>query len=286
MTTDCRAFTLGLLASTALATPALAQDRRQPQTTGQSPAPGTNATDVTAPPPAAAGAGRQGPRPDRDHRHRDQARGESAECADQRPGARHAAARPAEHLELRGLHQAAAVGAASRRAAAGRHDRLHARRRLGRRRQPLRARCRRSAPISTSSRSRRSAARSTSTSTTSPGSRPRRAAGHALRRLERSRHDPHHHQQARARRDRPGASTASSTRSPMAASGGKLEGMINLPLGSRDRVPRRRLLPARRRLYRQHLRLADLLRRRTISAPTIPTMHRLRQQRLDVTTRV
>src|SRR3954447_15292771 len=52
-----RAITLGLLASTALATPALAQNvppdtATQPQTTGQSPAPGTNATDVTAPPAA------------------------------------------------------------------------------------------------------------------------------------------------------------------------------------------------------------------------------------------
>src|SRR5437764_2433212 len=47
---DYRALTLGLLASTALATPALAQNA-QPQTAGQSPAPGTNATDVTAPPP-------------------------------------------------------------------------------------------------------------------------------------------------------------------------------------------------------------------------------------------
>jgi len=46
-----RAWTLGLLASTALASPARAQDA-QPQTTGQSPAPGTNATDVTAPPKA------------------------------------------------------------------------------------------------------------------------------------------------------------------------------------------------------------------------------------------
>jgi len=45
-----RAITLGLLASTALATPLWAQEA-QPQTTGQSPAPGTNATDVTAPPP-------------------------------------------------------------------------------------------------------------------------------------------------------------------------------------------------------------------------------------------
>ncbi|MES2137414.1 MAG: TonB-dependent receptor [Pseudomonadota bacterium] len=49
---DCsyRALTLGLLASTVLATPAFAQDA-QPQTTGQSPAPATNATDVTSPPP-------------------------------------------------------------------------------------------------------------------------------------------------------------------------------------------------------------------------------------------
>ena len=45
-----RAMTLGLLASTALAAPAFAQSA-QPQTTGQSPAPATNATDVTAPPP-------------------------------------------------------------------------------------------------------------------------------------------------------------------------------------------------------------------------------------------
>src|SRR5215213_8275183 len=45
-----RAAVLSLLATTALATPAWAQDT-QPQTTGQSPAPGTNATDVTAPPP-------------------------------------------------------------------------------------------------------------------------------------------------------------------------------------------------------------------------------------------
>ncbi|MGN6589365.1 MAG: TonB-dependent receptor [Sphingomicrobium sp.] len=47
--TNLRALTLGFLASTVLATPALAQST-QPQTTGQSPALGTNATDVTAPP--------------------------------------------------------------------------------------------------------------------------------------------------------------------------------------------------------------------------------------------
>jgi outer membrane receptor protein involved in Fe transport len=45
-----RALTLGLLASTVLATPAFAQDA-QPQTSSQSPAPATNATDVTSPPP-------------------------------------------------------------------------------------------------------------------------------------------------------------------------------------------------------------------------------------------
>jgi outer membrane receptor protein involved in Fe transport len=44
-----RAAAFSLLATTALATPAWAQT--QPQTTGQSPAPGTNATDVTSPPP-------------------------------------------------------------------------------------------------------------------------------------------------------------------------------------------------------------------------------------------
>jgi len=54
---DCRfrALTLGLLATTAIASPAFAQNvppetATQPQTTGQSPAPATNATDVTSPP--------------------------------------------------------------------------------------------------------------------------------------------------------------------------------------------------------------------------------------------
>jgi len=57
-----RAITLGLLASTALASPVLAQNA-QPQTTGQSPAPGTNATDVTAAPPVVQQA-QQGQVPD------------------------------------------------------------------------------------------------------------------------------------------------------------------------------------------------------------------------------
>jgi outer membrane receptor protein involved in Fe transport len=45
-----RAVAIGFLATTALTSPAWAQDA-QPQTTGQSPAPATNATDVSAPPP-------------------------------------------------------------------------------------------------------------------------------------------------------------------------------------------------------------------------------------------
>src|SRR3954447_25804748 len=57
-----RALTLGFLASTALVSPALAQNA-QPQTTGQSPAPGTNATDVTAAPPVVQQA-QQGQVPD------------------------------------------------------------------------------------------------------------------------------------------------------------------------------------------------------------------------------
>jgi outer membrane receptor protein involved in Fe transport len=55
-TTPIRGITLGLLASTALATPAFAQtspaDATPATSTTQSPAPGTNATDVTAPPKA------------------------------------------------------------------------------------------------------------------------------------------------------------------------------------------------------------------------------------------
>jgi iron complex outermembrane recepter protein len=46
--TSLRALTLGLLASTAIASPALAENVPPPS---QSPAPATNATDVTAPPP-------------------------------------------------------------------------------------------------------------------------------------------------------------------------------------------------------------------------------------------
>ena len=47
--TNLRALSFGLLASTALAAPALAQNA-QPRTTGQSPAPATNAIDITSPP--------------------------------------------------------------------------------------------------------------------------------------------------------------------------------------------------------------------------------------------
>ena len=53
------ALTLGFLATTALTTPAFGQNvppetATQPQTTGQSPAPGTNAVDVTSPPASQA----------------------------------------------------------------------------------------------------------------------------------------------------------------------------------------------------------------------------------------
>ena len=55
---NVRAIAFGLLATTAIATPAFAQSvspeaATQPRTTGQSPAPNTNATDVTAPSAAA-----------------------------------------------------------------------------------------------------------------------------------------------------------------------------------------------------------------------------------------
>src|SRR5437764_8841822 len=47
---DLRSLTFGLLASTALATPAVAQNT-QPNTQGQAPSGATNSTDITAPPP-------------------------------------------------------------------------------------------------------------------------------------------------------------------------------------------------------------------------------------------
>jgi len=61
--TNSRALSLALLASTALATPAWA-DKAPPPATGQSPAPGTNATDVTSPPKAVQTA-QDGQVPDR-----------------------------------------------------------------------------------------------------------------------------------------------------------------------------------------------------------------------------
>ena len=60
--TSFRELTLGFLATTAMASPAFAQNvppgtATQPRTTGQSPAPATKATDVTAPPGRAASQG-------------------------------------------------------------------------------------------------------------------------------------------------------------------------------------------------------------------------------------
>ena len=150
--------------------PAFAQTTPRRDRPTQSPAPAPTRPTSPARRRRSRSPATAGRRRDRDHHHRAEARGESPGRADQRPGDRHPPARPAQHLELRGLYQAAAVGQLPD-AAAGLDHRLHARRRDRRRRQPLRARCRRSASISTSSRSRRSAERSTSTSTTSPGSR-------------------------------------------------------------------------------------------------------------------
>ena len=62
--------------------------RRLNSATGQSPAPGTNATDVTSPPRRCKRRRmRRDPGPDRNHHHGDQARRESPERADQRAGA-------------------------------------------------------------------------------------------------------------------------------------------------------------------------------------------------------
>ena len=83
--------------------------------------------------------------------------------------------------------------------AARRHRGLHARRRDRRRRQPLgiaaigRHLSRRAAGDDHRRDARRPHLRHR------PDRKPRRSAGHALRRLERSRDDPDHHQQARAR---------------------------------------------------------------------------------------
>ena len=115
-TVKLRALTLGLLASTALVSPAFAQDaaasdatpetrrlsrRRRAPTRPTSPAkPRRRRSRTTAGSPTRTG-----------HRHhRAEARGKSPGRPDQRPGDRHPPDRPAQHLELRGLYQAAAVG--------------------------------------------------------------------------------------------------------------------------------------------------------------------------------
>ena len=132
----------------------------------------------------------------RHHRHRPEALGESAERADQHPGARHPAARGAERRQFPGLYAAAAEHLLPD-LPAGHDQRLHPRRRLGRRRQPfgLAAERRRLSRRAAGDDDRRHARR--------PHLRHRphrgaaRAAGHALRRLVGSRHDPDHHQPAR-----------------------------------------------------------------------------------------
>ncbi len=54
--------------------------------------------------------------------------------------------------------------------------------------------------------------------------------------------------------------------------GGKLEGMINMPIAKRDRVPRSRFLPARCGLHRQRPRDAYLLRNSDFE-PDPPTLN-------------
>ena len=139
--------------------------------------------------------------------------------------------------------------------------RLHARRRVGRRRQPfgLAALGRRLSRRTAGDDDRRHARRPHLRHR--PDREPRGAAGHALRRLVRRR-----------------ARSASSPTSPTPSGfygrvdgevntvddggvGGKLEGMINVPLARHGGAARRRLLPARRRLYRQ---------RRRARAPSLP----------------
>ena len=189
------------------------------QTTGQSPTP------ARATASAAAGGLRAGRdvRPGRNHHHRDQARGESPERSDQRTGAWDEEARSAEHLEFRAIYQQL-PSVSFQTAQPGHHNCLYARRRHRRRRQPLglaavgRHLSRRAAGDDHRRNARRPHLRHR------PDREPRRAAGHALRRVERSGHDPHHHQQARAGRHLPAASTASSTRSLMAASAASSKG--------------------------------------------------------------
>ena len=151
----------------------------------------------------AGGGRRTGHLGRRDHRHRAEAGGKLAVGADQHPGAADEEARAASDQELRRLHQISS----KRQHHHGQHRETPATPRSPSAASPpmagcwFRAPCPPSAPISTSSRSRRSPARRTSTSMTSRGSKRWRAARHAVRRLQRGGDGPDHHQQARDQQD-------------------------------------------------------------------------------------
>ena len=132
-----RALTFGLLASTALAAPAFAQTRSRRRPASRRTRRPRHATSHRRRSPCSTAQDANGPDQTEIIITAHQARGKSSERPDQRPGDRHAPPRPAEHLELRGIHQAAAVGQLPDRGA-GLHRRLHARRRNRRRRQPHR----------------------------------------------------------------------------------------------------------------------------------------------------
>ena len=252
MTDAVRALTLGLLASTALATPALAQNA-QPQTTGQSPAPGTNATDVTAPPPRCSRR-RTGNVPDQTEiiitatkreenlqnvpisvqaigtRRLDQLNISNFEdYTKQLPSVSFLTAQPGSTtVYMRGV-SAAGSGAE------GNHSGPL----------PQVGTYLDEQPVTTIGGTLDVHIYDIARIESLAG-----PAGHALRRVERSGHDPHHHQQARAWRDHgPHRRRAQQRRSRRCRRQARRH---DQPADrAQHRVPRRCLLPARRRLHRQ-----------------------------------
>ena len=144
------------------------------------------------------------------HRHRAEAQPEPAGRADQHPGTRHAEAAGPQRQQFRRLREAAALGRVPvDRRHAGHQCRLHAWRGVGRGRQSfgLAAVGRRVSGRAAGHHDRRQSRRTYLRHR--PDREPRRAAGHAVRRLVGSGHHPDHHQQARPHRHlrpgRPGA---------------------------------------------------------------------------------
>ena len=173
-------------------------------TSGAAFAQGTPAAPPASAPPATTAAEDDGD----DHRHRAEARGESAERADQHPGARHPAARGANVSNFNDYTKLL-PSVSFQTCQPGIDQRLYPRRRQRRRRQPfgLAAQRRRLSRRAAGHDDRRHARRPYLRHRPHRGAA--RAAGHALRRLVGSRHDPHHHQQARPDRLLRRRSTAS-----------------------------------------------------------------------------